>query len=84
MHTLTLEQLRGTTNAGGIAGGSRARPDRAEALKRTYGAAEYDKWFREQVQQGLVEADEPNTQWVSHEEAKSSWAAKRTELAKRI
>ncbi|WP_338522749.1 hypothetical protein NUH87_22595 [Pseudomonas batumici] len=84
MHILTLEQLRAATNAGGIAGGSRPRPDRAEALKRTYGAAEHDKWFREQVQQGLAEADDPNTQWVSHEEAKSSWAAKRAGLAKRI
>ncbi|NWB49212.1 hypothetical protein [Pseudomonas gingeri] len=150
MHTLTLEQLRATTDAGGIVGvtlkalggvffvqvetrngdaavlakarsseprsfgnpgqalnlllglglvvgafdvalwnpedksANRTRPDRAEALKRTHGAAEHDKWFREQVQQGLAEADDPNTQWVSHEEAKSSWAAKRAELAKRI
>jgi len=84
MHTLTLEQLRVTTNAGGIAGGSRTRPDRAEALKRTYGATEHDKWFHERVQQGVVEADDPNTQCVSHEEVKSSWAAKRAELAKRI
>jgi hypothetical protein len=35
------------------------------------------------VELGLKEADDPNTQWVSNEEAKASWAAKRADLVKR-
>lgn len=45
------------------------RPDRADALKRAHEAAEHDRWFREQVQIGLREADDPNTVWISDEEA---------------
>jgi len=30
--------------------------------------SDYDKWFREQVEEGLREADDPNTVWVSHEQ----------------
>ncbi len=62
----------------------RTRPDRTEALKRTYQAAEHDKWFRAQVEEALKEADDPNTQWISHEDAKAGWAKKRAELMKRI
>lgn len=53
-------------------------------MSRTHETAEYASWFREQVQQGLTEADDPKTQWVSHEESKVSWATKRAQLVKRI
>ncbi|WP_327206650.1 hypothetical protein [Rhizobium beringeri] len=33
-----------------------SRPDRAAALRRTHEAAEYDKWFREQVEEAIREA----------------------------
>ena len=62
----------------------RNRPDRSEAMKQAHEAVEHDKWFRAQVGQGIAEADDPNTQWVTHEDAKASWANKRAELAKRI
>lgn len=62
----------------------RRRPDRSKAMKQAHEAVEYDKWFRAQVAQGIAEADDPNTQWVTHEDAKASWANKRTELARRI
>jgi len=29
--------------------------------------SEYDKWFRAQVEAGLKEADDPNTEWFPHE-----------------
>jgi hypothetical protein len=29
--------------------------------------SEYDSWFKQQIQLALREADDPNTQWVSHE-----------------
>ena len=45
--------------------------------------AEYDNWFRQQVEQALAEADDPATVWISHEDAKGSWAEKRAELLKR-
>lgn len=28
---------------------------------------EYDKWFRTEVQAGLAEADDPQTEWIPHE-----------------
>ena len=44
------------------------RPDTKQRLERTKEAVAYDKWFREQVAEGIREADDPNTVWVSHEE----------------
>lgn len=60
-----------------------ARPDRAEQLKRAHAAAAHDAWFREQIDQALAEADDPNTQWVTNDQAKqestkqrAAWLAK--------
>jgi hypothetical protein len=61
-----------------------SRPDRAVALKQAHQAAEHDKWFRAQVARGIKEADDPNTQWVSQQDAKASWARKRAALVKRV
>ncbi|WP_244140932.1 hypothetical protein [Burkholderia vietnamiensis] len=47
-------------------------------------AAAYDRWYREEVRKGLEEADDPNTKWVSNEEAEASFAKKRAELQARI
>ncbi|HEY5329056.1 MAG TPA: hypothetical protein VIJ79_04160 [Acidobacteriaceae bacterium] len=30
--------------------------------------ADYDAWFRQQVEERIREADDPNTVWVSHEQ----------------
>ncbi len=46
----------------------RKRPDRAEALDQAREAAEYDRWFREQVQAALDEADRPDAQWLTTDE----------------
>lgn len=59
---------------------TRTRPDRAEALRRTHQAAGYDQWFRAQVEQGLAEADDPSTDWVSHTAAKQDMQRQREEL----
>ncbi|MHB1700870.1 MAG: hypothetical protein ACYCSN_12225 [Acidobacteriaceae bacterium] len=61
----------------------RSRPDRAQAMKQANEAIAHDQWFRAQVAQGLVEANDPATPWVTHEQAQTSWAAKRAELHKR-
>jgi len=60
------------------------RPDRADALKRAHEAAEHDRWFREQVQIGLREADDPNTVWISNEDMEKEWEEMRVELEARI
>jgi uncharacterized protein YjiS (DUF1127 family) len=65
-------------------GKAHSRPDRAEALRRAHEAAAHDRWFREQVEVALKEADDPDTVWVSNEDAKTGWAKKRAELAQRI
>ena len=55
------------------------RPDRAEAMKRAHEAVAHDRWFREEVATANQEADDPDTRWVSHEEAKqqsAAWRAK--------
>lgn len=60
-----------------------ARPDRAAQLRRAHAAAAHDTWFREQIDQSLTEADDPNTQWVTNDQAKrasteqrAAWLAK--------
>lgn len=58
---------------------------RQERLAATYreerdGGDDREDWFRSQVEAGLREADDPQTQWVSHDEAKARWRAQRDKL----
>ena len=61
-----------------------ARPDRSRALKRAHEAAAHEKWFLEQVEIGLAEADDPATQWITQEQAGAMWEKQRAELSKRV
>lgn len=63
---------------------SKAHTDASERLRKAHEAAAYDKWFREQVDIGLAEADDPNTVWVPHEVVKEDMAKQRAALKKRI
>ncbi|MCO5120394.1 MAG: hypothetical protein M9951_12270 [Burkholderiaceae bacterium] len=65
-------------------GKARFRPDRAEAMRRAHEAAAHDRWFREQVEESIREADDPATEWVSHELVKEDMARQRAELLARI
>lgn len=56
------------------------RPDAAARMKRAHEAAAYDKWFRAEVEAGIKEADDPNTQWVSNEDAEASMEKLLTKL----
>jgi hypothetical protein len=56
------------------------RPDRAQALKRTYEAAEYDKWFRER-EKAAMEDPSPD---IPGEVVEAKFAAKREALRRRI
>ncbi len=64
-----------------LAGKSRA--DASERLRSAHEAAGHNKWFREQVDLAIQEADAPDAQWASAADAKSSWKKKRAELVKR-
>lgn len=58
------------------------RPDAAARLKHAHEAAAYDAWFRAQVDAGIKEADDPATQWVSHEDVMERLAKRRARYAK--
>ncbi|MBY5360205.1 hypothetical protein HFO97_09550 [Rhizobium leguminosarum] len=60
--------------------GTASRPDRAAALRRTHEAAEYDTWFREQVEEAIREADDPNAVWISAQDAEERMDKLRAEL----
>lgn len=60
----------------------KARPDAAARMKRTFDAAEHDKWFREQVQEGIRQADDPSTVWIADAEVKVMSAKRRAEWVK--
>ncbi|MDA0559692.1 hypothetical protein [Burkholderia pseudomallei] len=53
-------------------------------LKLLAEAAAHDRWFREEVQQGLEEASDPGTQWVSHDEVKADMAVQREALLRSL
>lgn len=59
--------------------GQGARSDAADRLRRAHAAAEYDQWFREQVQEAL---DDPAPA-VANDSVKRRFAAKRAALRKR-
>ncbi|UWM79380.1 hypothetical protein N1937_29675 (plasmid) [Rhizobium sp. WSM4643] len=60
--------------------GTASRPDRAAALRRTHEAAEYDKWFRKQIEEAIREADDPNAGWISAQDAEERMDKLRAEL----
>lgn len=57
----------------------KSRNDASERMRQTHQAAAYDKWFRAEVQQGIKEADDPATQWVSNDTVMDE-SAKRREI----
>ncbi len=61
-----------------------SRPDRSDAMKRVHEAAEYDAWFRKQVAQALQEADNPATEWTSHDVIEEDMEQQRADLLARI
>jgi hypothetical protein len=45
-------------------------------------AIEHDIWFRKQVRAAIVDADNPTTAFIPHEQIKKDWAVKRKFLVK--
>jgi len=62
----------------------KTRPDSSERMKRTFDAAEHDKWFREQVEEALLEADKPDAIWIPHEEVVKDMHRQREAIKARI
>jgi hypothetical protein len=60
----------------------RSRPDSSERMKRTFDAADHDKWFRVQVEKAVEQANDPDTVWVSHEEVQAMSLKRRATWAK--
>lgn len=54
-----------------------SRPDTSATLKQAHAALAHDRWFRNQVEQALKEADDPAAQWVSNETAMTEAATRR-------
>ncbi len=42
--------------------------------------SDYDKWFAEEVQAALQEADNPNTEWIPHEHIAQEIATERSRI----
>lgn len=62
----------------------RTRPDSSERMKRTFGAAEHDKWVREQVADAVLQADQPDAVWIPHSEAVSDMQRQRDMISAKI
>ena len=72
---LHIKQIDGLDMRNYSAGDTpRPRIYASERLKTAHEAAAYDKWFRAEIESAIVEADDAHTQWVSNEDASSSWA----------
>ncbi|NTW70185.1 MAG: hypothetical protein HGB23_10120 [Chlorobiaceae bacterium] len=76
-----IDLLDSTNFSDALIPGGKFRTDAAERLRNVHGAAAHDKWFRQQVELGVLEADDVNTTWISNEDASESWAKRRRELA---
>ncbi len=46
-------------------------------------AREHDRWFRSQVENAITAADNPATEFISHETVRSRWSEKRKLLQAR-
>ncbi len=53
-------------------------PDPAMDVMQTH-----DEWMHAQIEQALLEADDPNTVWLANEEVKARSAVRRAQLLKR-
>ena len=78
-----IEQFRTDTRHFDPAVTTVRRADTSERMKRAHEAAAHDVWFRAQVEQGIKEADDPSTQWVSNEAVKATSAKRRAAWAKK-
>ncbi|HEY2662400.1 MAG TPA: antitoxin of toxin-antitoxin stability system [Caulobacteraceae bacterium] len=53
-------------------------------VRRQREARDHDVWFRGQVEQGLLDAEDPRVTRIPHEGVASNWRQRRAELVKRV
>jgi hypothetical protein len=63
---------------------TRTRPDQSEAMRKAHEAAEYDRWFRARVEKGLLQAEDPATEWLSNETVQANMQKQREVLETRL
>lgn len=51
-----------------------------DASTERNGSHDHENWFRSHVEAGLREADDLQTQWLSHDDAKALWIVQRNKL----
>ena len=83
LHIARFDLLDATNHSEGEPLEGKSRVDASERLRLAHEAAGHDKWFREQVELAITEAEAPGAQWVSADDAKTSWKQKRAELLNR-
>ena len=83
LHIARFDLLDATNHSVGEPLAGKSRLDAADRLRLAHEAAGHDKWFREQVDLAILQADAPDAQWVSAADAKASWKQKRSELINR-
>ena len=54
-----------------------------EVVQRQQNRGEHDVWFRDEVREALVEADDPALARAGHDEVRSSWRHQRADLERR-
>ena len=84
LHIVRIDLVDATQHNAGAPLPGKSRPDAAERMRNAFAAAEHDAWFREQVEIGLQEADDPATKWIPHEEVERQFGQLREDLRKRI
>ncbi|MNL04598.1 hypothetical protein D3C87_1251700 [compost metagenome] len=83
LHIVRVDGIDATHyGAGDVA--KRSRPDAAARMKRAHEAAAHDEWFKGEVEQAIKEADDPATQWISHETVMTKLTKRRAKYAKAI
>jgi hypothetical protein len=58
--------------------------DRSVSLKQAHEAAAYNNWFLQQVEEGIKEADDPATVFISQTDVKKDMAKQRNVLEAKI
>lgn len=83
LHIMRVDGIDATHyGAGDVA--KRSRPDAAARMKRAHEAAAHDAWFKGEVEQAIKEADDPTTEWISHETVMTKLAKRRAKYVKAL
>lgn len=83
LHISRFDLLDATLHIEGEPLVGKSREDSAQRLRQAHAAVGHDKWFKDQVDLAILEADALDARWVTDAGVKASWESKRAELLKR-